>query len=49
MNKTPFVETDDLKKQLLAVFPECIGFVTARICRRYTKSIGRDNPENDDF
>ena len=51
MNKTPFVETDDLKKQLLAVFEtECIGFVTAwEFAERYTKSIGRDNPENDRF
>ena len=30
INKTPFIETNDLKKQLLAVFDtECIGFVTA--------------------
>ena len=51
MNKTPFDETDDLKKQLLAVFEtECIGFVTAwEYAERYTKSIGRDNPENDRF
>ncbi len=51
MNKTPFRETDDLKKQLLAVFDtECIGFVTAwEYAERYTKSIGRDNPENDRF
>ena len=51
MNETPFVETDDLKKQLLAVFEtECIGFVTAwEFAERYTKSIGRDNPENDRF
>jgi 16S rRNA A1518/A1519 N6-dimethyltransferase RsmA/KsgA/DIM1 with predicted DNA glycosylase/AP lyase activity len=51
MNKTPFDETDDLKKQLLAVFDtECIGFVTAwEYAERYTKSIGRDNPENDRF
>ena len=51
MNKTPFVETDDLKKQLLAVFEtECIGFVTAwEFAERYTKSIGRDNPQNDRF
>ena len=40
-----------LKKQLLAVFEtECIGFVTAwEYAERYTKSIGRDNPENDRF
>jgi len=45
------VELDDLKKQLLAVFEtECIGFVTAwEYAERYTKSIGRDNPENDRF
>ena len=51
MNKTPFDETDDLKKQLMAVFDtECIGFVTAwEYAERYTKSIGRDNPENDRF
>lgn len=51
MNELPFVETDDLKKQLLAVFEtECIGFVTAwEFAERYTKSIGRDNPENDRF
>ena len=51
MNKTPFDKTDDLKKQLLAVFEtECIGFVTAwEYAERYTKSIGRDNPENDRF
>ena len=51
VNKTPFVETDDLKEQLLAVFEtECIGFVTAwEYAERYTKSIGRDNPENDRF
>jgi len=51
MNKTPFIETDDLKEQLLAVFEtECIGFVTAwEYAERYTKSIGRDNPENDRF
>ena len=51
INKTPFIETDDLKKQLLAVFDtECIGFVTAwEYAERYTKSIGRDNPENDRF
>ena len=51
MNKTPFIETDDLKKQLLAVFDtECIGFVTAwEYAERYTKAIGRDNPENDRF
>ena len=51
MNKTPFNQTDDLKKQLLAVFEtECIGFVTAwEYAERYTKSIGRDNPENDRF
>ena len=51
MNEIPFVETDDLKKQLLAVFEtECIGFVTAwEFAERYTKSIGRDNPENDRF
>ena len=51
MNETPFVETDDLKKQLLAVFEtECIGFVTAwEFAERYTKSIGRDNPQNDRF
>ena len=42
MNETPFVETDDLKKQLLVVFEtECIGFVTAwEFAERYTKSIG---------
>ena len=51
MNKTPLNQTDDLKKQLLAVFEtECIGFVTAwEYAERYTKSIGRDNPENDRF
>ena len=51
MNKTPFDETDNLKKQLMAVFDtECIGFVTAwEYAERYTKSIGRDNPENDRF
>jgi len=51
INKTPFIETDDLKKQLLAVFDtECIGFVTAwEYAERYTKAIGRDNPENDRF
>ena len=51
LNKTPFNQTDDLKKQLLAVFEtECIGFVTAwEYAERYTKSIGRDNPENDRF
>ena len=51
MNKTPFIETDDLKKQLLAVFDtECIGFITAwEYAERYTKAIGRDNPENDRF
>ena len=51
MNETPFRETDDLKKQLMAVFDtECIGFVTAwEYAERYTKSIGRDNPENDRF
>jgi 16S rRNA A1518/A1519 N6-dimethyltransferase RsmA/KsgA/DIM1 with predicted DNA glycosylase/AP lyase activity len=51
INKTPFIETNDLKKQLLAVFDtECIGFVTAwEYAERYTKSIGRDNPENDRF
>ena len=51
MNETPFNETDDLKKQLMAVFDtECIGFVTAwEYAERYTKSIGRDNPENDRF
>ena len=51
MNETPFDETDDLKKQLMAVFDtECIGFVTAwEYAERYTKSIGRDNPENDRF
>ena len=51
INKTPFIETYDLKKQLLAVFDtECIGFVTAwEYAERYTKSIGRDNPENDRF
>lgn len=51
MNKTPLDETDDLKKQLLAVFDtECIGFITAwEYAERYTKAIGRDNPENDRF
>mgnify|MGYP001229915264 CR=1 FL=1 len=51
LNKIPLNETDDLKKQLLAVFDtECIGFVTAwEYAERYTKSIGRDNPENDRF
>jgi 16S rRNA A1518/A1519 N6-dimethyltransferase RsmA/KsgA/DIM1 with predicted DNA glycosylase/AP lyase activity len=51
MNKTPLNETDDLKKQLLAVFDtECIGFITAwEYAERYTKVIGRDNPENDRF
>jgi len=51
LNKTPFNQTDDLKEQLLAVFEtECIGFVTAwEYAERYTKSIGRDNPENDRF
>ena len=51
LNKTPFNQTNDLKKQLLAVFEtECIGFVTAwEYAERYTKSIGRDNPENDRF
>ena len=51
MNKTPLNETDDLKKQLLAVFDtECIGFITAwEYAERYTKAIGRDNPENDRF
>ena len=51
MNKTPLKETDDLKKQLLAVFDtECIGFITAwEYAERYTKTIGRDNPENDRF
>jgi 16S rRNA A1518/A1519 N6-dimethyltransferase RsmA/KsgA/DIM1 with predicted DNA glycosylase/AP lyase activity len=51
MNKTPLDETGDLKKQLLAVFDtECIGFITAwEYAERYTKAIGRDNPENDRF
>ncbi len=51
LNKIPLNETDDLKKQLLAVFDtECIGFITAwEYAERYTKSIGRDNPENDRF
>ncbi len=51
LNKVPLNETDDLKKQLLAVFDtECIGFITAwEYAERYTKSIGRDNPENDRF
>ena len=51
LNKIPLNETDDLKKQLLAVFDtESIGFVTAwEYAERYTKSIGRDNPENDRF
>ena len=51
MNKTPLKETDDLKKQLMAVFDtDCIGFVTAwEYAERYTKAIGRDNPENDRF
>tara|TARA_Y100001960_G_scaffold77040_1_gene82331 strand:- start:999 stop:1760 length:762 start_codon:yes stop_codon:yes gene_type:complete len=51
LNKIPLVETDDLKKQLLAVFDtECIGFITAwEYAERYTKIIGRDNPENDRF
>ena len=51
MNKIPLNETNDLKKQLLAVFDtECIGFITAwEYAERYTKSIGRDNPENDRF
>ena len=42
LNKIPLNETDDLKKQLLAVFDtECIGFVTAwEYAERYTKSIG---------
>jgi len=51
MNKIPLNETNDLKKQLLAVFDtECIGFITAwEYAERYTKVIGRDNPENDRF
>ncbi len=51
LNRIPFNETDDLKKQLLAVFDtECIGFITAwEYAERYTKAIGRDNPENDRF
>ena len=51
LNKIPFNETDDLKKQLLAIFDtECIGFITAwEYAERYTKAIGRDNPENDRF
>ena len=51
LNKIPLNETDDLKKQLLTVLDtECIGFVTAwEYAERYTKSIGRDNPENDRF
>jgi len=51
LNRIPFNQTDDLKKQLLAVFDtECIGFITAwEYAERYTKAIGRDNPENDRF
>ena len=51
LNKIPLNETNDLKKQLLAVFDtDCIGFITAwEYAERYTKSIGRDNPENDRF
>ena len=51
LNRIPFNETDDLKKQLLAVFDtECIGFITAwEYAERYTKAIGRDKPENDRF
>ena len=51
LNKIPFNQTDDLKKQLLAVFDtECIGFITAwEYAERYTKAIGRNNPENDRF
>ena len=51
INKIPLNETDDLKKQLLAVFDtECIGFITAwEYAERYTKAIAPHNVENDRF
>lgn len=51
MNQIPFKKAKNLKEQLLAIFDvECIDFVTAwEFAERYTKSIGRENPENDRF
>ena len=51
MNKVPFSKAKDLKEQLLAIFDvKCIDFVTSwEFAERYTKAIGRDNPENDRF
>ena len=51
MNKVPFGKAKDLKEQLLAIFDvKCIDFVTSwEFAERYTKAIGRDNPENDRF
>ena len=51
MNKVPFTKAKDLKEQLLAIFDvKCIDFVTSwEFAERYTKAIGRDNPENDRF
>ncbi len=51
MNQVPFALAKDLRQQLLAIFDvKCIDFVTAwEYAERYTKSIGRENPENDRF
>ena len=51
MNKVPFTKAKDLKEQLLSIFNvKCIDFVTSwEFAERYTKAIGRDNPENDRF
>ena len=51
MNKVPFSKAKDLKEQLLSIFNvKCIDFVTSwEFAERYTKAIGRDNPENDRF
>ena len=51
MNKVPFTKAKDLKEQLLSIFNvKCIDFVTSwEFAERYTKAIGRDNPEKDRF
>ena len=48
LNQIPFKKANDLKEQLLAIFDvKCVDFVTAwEFAERYTKAIGKDNPEN---
>ena len=51
LNQIPFKTENDLNEQLLAIFDvKCVDFVTAwEFAERYTKAIGKDNPENDRF